>query len=65
MIKMRRNKDKSSCNSCVKNTYKNPELELFDIYVGAENSGIVITLCNFCMHELLTKLVKMGKHDEV
>lgn len=62
-IKMKKNKDKISCDACKRRIDEGAIL--FDIYIGHETHGHITTLCDGCMHELLQKLIKMGQKHEV
>ena len=60
MIKMRKNiKGNISCDSCKKRI--DDGVMLYDIYIGNGSDEHITSLCDGCMHELLTKLISMGK----
>ena len=54
-IKMRHHKGECTCNTCGKRND-----EIYDIGFVLNNYTQIITLCDGCMHELLTKLIKLG-----
>ena len=53
---MRHHKGECTCNTCGN---KNGD-EIYDIGFVLNNYTQIITLCDGCMHELLTKLIKLG-----
>lgn len=58
-IRMRKNKDKyCSCSTC--GNRREDGHVIYDIGFELSNYTQVVALCDECMHELLTKLIKLG-----
>ena len=59
-IKIRHHKGAFVCNTCGKRCGNKNGDEIYDIGFVLNNYTQIISLCNGCMHELLTKLIKLG-----
>lgn len=62
-IKIRQSKNKY-CEAC--SSKQNVNEGVYDIFIGKGNTGNIHSLCVSCMHELLQKMIVVGRrHNEI
>ena len=62
MVKMRKLKDgrKNGCRGCNKQGKNLDGMYMYEIYIGDGKQGHSMALCEDCIYELTTKLIKLG-----
>lgn len=59
---MRKLKDgrKNGCRGCNKQAKSLDGMTMYEVYIGDGKQGHSFTMCAGCMHELTSKLIKLG-----
>jgi len=52
------------CNNCIKDKWQNTDTKFNEIYIGTEQNGLRMHLCEECLNELIAQLMVVSAKNE-